>query len=291
MDRMSPVGVGIAVRDFVHNTFAYSFSSLSETIPEVANTISIWLHSTAYPFIFQHSAFVMLGILGFTFLSSSMFVSNAIIDSRKNLFKLASESKVSHHSHHEGLKKLMPKKHENIFVFTNKPLPQQKLHEELDGLFEKCQLNDPHFSVPLLVDALKQLHYHISFHDHSELVIKDRLLEMGWNFNVLNQAFTVIDMDLCNEIAGTYKNLSAMELATAMRSLKELQAKGFTQKKIEKYLLESGEKQSDLEKIRKSIFKVQNLHTKMQMSQERRIRRVLRMNMSHPATSDDVMHS
>lgn len=291
MDRMSPVSIGIVVRDFVHNTSAYSFSSLSESLPQGLNDVLVWLHSTAYPFIFQHSAFVALGILGFTFLSSSMFVSNVLIDSRKNLFKLAAESKISDDSLHQGLKKLMPKKHENIFVFTNKQLQQGDLHAVLEPLFKQCGLDEPHFSVPLLVDSLKKLYYHISFHDHSELVIKERLLENGWNFNVLNQAFTVIDMDLCNEIAGTYKNLTTMELAEAMRSLKELQAKGFTQKKIERYLLDSGGKQSELNKIKKSIFKVQSLHTRMQMSQERRIRRALRLNMAHPAIAEEALQS
>ncbi|MFW6231267.1 MAG: hypothetical protein ACOC32_04580 [Nanoarchaeota archaeon] len=287
MDRLNPVAIGLSIKDALHGTFAYAFTSLADAVPQFLRGSLNWLHAHAFPFIFQHSAFVMLGILGFTFLSSSMVVSNALTDSRKELLRLATESKVADGHVAKGRKHTIPKKYENIYVIAERRLGGDELHARLEGLMELTGLDEPHFSLGLLVDQLLNLNHHIAFHDHSELEIKDKLLGHGWNFNLINQAFMVIDMELCNEIAGAYKLASFEEIAASMRSLKELAAKGYTQKKIERYLKDAGQKQSDIDTIFKKIYKVQELHTKMKKNQERRIRRALRLNMVHPSMLTD----
>ena len=283
MDRLDPISIGIALRDGV----AYSFSSLTEKLPLMLQHSFDWLHANGLPFVVNNSLFLFMGVLGFAAVSSTMHVSSAMMNSRRELFRLASESRISGDldaidENEQSVKKALPKKYENIFVFTNSRLSKKKLHQQLDSLCVECGLDKPHFSLDELVRSIKTLFYHISFHDHSEFEIKQLLLDNGWNFNLLNQAFTVIEMELCNEIAGAYANLSQYEISEAMRSVKELALKGYTQKKIEKYLLEHGNDKSHLNKVFKNIYKVQTLHTKIKRSQERRIKRALRLNASHP---------
>lgn len=273
--------IGVMVRDFAHSTFVYTFSSFIQYTSEVYGEALTWINTHAIPFIANNSAFIFAGALGFTVLTTSMFLSNAVFDSKRELMRLADESKVSEDVL-ATFRKEMPKGYENIYVFTNKKLTKQELQNNIHDIISLCDLDVPHFDVPKLVTSLKKLNYHISFHDHSEMEIKDALLQYGWNFNVLNQACTVIDMELYNTIAGAYKQMSQFEIAETMRTVKELAVKGYTTKKIEKFLLEEGHDKQHLGKIFASIHKVQKLHNTTKKAKERRIERALRMNQAHP---------
>lgn len=279
---MDSIGsIGATIRESVGNGFAYALTNISNNLPSFVHEIVDWVHLSAYPFIINNSLFVALGTLGFAFLSSTMYVSNMVIDSRRELFRLASESKPDSNQDTFSLKQGIPKSHENIFVFTNKSLDADELHSNLEDIFELCGLNTPHFTLHELVSSMKQLNYHISFHDYSELHLKQMLLNSGWNFNIINQAFMVIDMEMCNEIAGAHMNLSQYELAEAMKSVKELASNGYTKKKMESYLLSVGHKKKQIKNIFNGIYKVQKLHDKMKHSQERRIQRAIRLNKVH----------
>ncbi len=274
--------IGIVAKDFVHNTLAYTFSSFIQHTSEGYDKVFSWMNSYAIPFVTNNSAFIFAGIIGFTVLTTSMFLSNVVFESKRELMRLADESKVSEQML-ATFRKEMPKGNENIYVFTNKKLTKEQVQKNIHDIISLCDLHVPHFDLAKLISSLKKLNYHLSFHDHSELAIKDALLQYGWNFNLLNQASTVIDMELRETIVGAYKQMSQFEIAETMRTIKELAVKGYTTKKIETFLLEAGHDKKNLGKILASIHKVQKLHNSMKRAKEKRIERAIRLNQARPS--------
>ncbi len=288
------VRFGYVLRDlaatgfFGNGFFSYLITTSYEKVPEFFASTIEFAEAHLFPIISEHSSFVATGALIMTLISSINLFSNISLNAKTDLFRIASESKLPYDADvHDAVRHKMPKKFENIFVISEKRMNKNETHNMLDELFTDSNLTNPHYCVPTLVESLKSLNYHIAFHDHSEIFIKQRLIDMGWNFNVLNQAFLVIDMEICNEIGGAYFAASHEEIAKSMRTFKELAAKGYTQKKIENYLIDRGFEKSDINKVLSKIYKVQELHTTIRRSHERKIRRALRLNMIHPSKLTD----
>ena len=261
---------------------SYIVSEIYEQIPLYTNLAFTYFQEIIFPALTRYSSVVLLGVVGASMLSSLYMVSETINFSKKKLLKLAYDSKLDP-EFIDNLRREIPRKFENIYVFNEKKLSQAETERIIDQLFDICGLNEPHYGITGLVSSLRKLNYYISFHDYSEITIKEKMLESGWNFNLVNQAFMVIDMELCNEIGGAYFVTSTKDIAKSMKYMKELAARGYTSSKIKSYLVSNGAKECDINKILSKIHKVQELHTKAKQNHETKIRRALRLNMAHPS--------
>ena len=287
MASLNDIATGVVNNGFLTTGFfSYVVAGIYENAPKAFEFAKNYLENALIPevlsFVSSNSSFILLGALSASLFTSFHFVSEGVTISKKKLLKLASDSKLDPEMV-DNLRRKIPKKFENIFVFQERKLSNKEIAEYYDELFEICKLDRPHHCIPTLTNSLKEMNYHISFHDYSEIQIKERLIENGWNFNVINQAFMVIDMELCNEIGGAYFVLSSKDIALSMKYMKELAAKGYTQSRIKEYLLQHGLKESNINKVMSKIHKVQELHTKAKKNQEIKINRALRLNMVHPS--------
>ena len=280
------VSYGLGTGFLSNGFFSYVFSEIYEKGPIVLTTmVEVLEHNFEHvvqPIFTQYSHYILL-VMTMVFLTSSMqYTTNQITISKKGLLKLAAESRIDDQLL-DGMKRKIPKKFENIYVFHDKKLTRNEIVEYLDELFEECNLSKPHHCSVTLTNSLKELNYNISFHDYSELDIKEKLIDYGWNFNLVNQAFRVIDMELCNEIGGAYPVSSSKDIAKAMKQMKELAVQGYTQLKVKEYLVKNGAKEPHVNKVLGKIHKVQELHTNARKVQEIKIRKALRLNMIHPS--------
>ena len=272
------------IRDLLNNSF-FGNGFASYLVSEVYDKIPLFI-SNITENISAISPFAFLGIASLSFISSYYAVSEGVTTSKRTLLKLASDSRVDQEMI-DSLRAKIPKKFENIFVIHDQKLSVEKINALIPELFNNCSLNEPHFCISTLTKSLKEFNHYTAFHDYPEMELKQRLLEYGWNFNVVNQAFTVMDMELCNEISGAHYINSNADIAKLMKVMKELAVKGYTETKIKKYLVENGLKQSTTKKVLRNIYKVQNLHNKTKKVHETKIRRALRLNMAHPSVFSD----
>ena len=89
-------------------------------------------------------------------------------------------------------------------------------------------------------------------------------------------------MELCNEIAGSYKMPSSKNIAATMKLMDNRIQNNYTSKKISKYLLDASLRNSSISGVMKNIYKVHEMHTKANIVREKKLRRATRMSIIHP---------
>ncbi len=88
-------------------------------------------------------------------------------------------------------------------------------------------------------------------------------------------------MDTCNDVAGTYKTVSPAEMMKTVRSPGQIQRTSAKLKKMKTFLIDSPSRDPVLAKAFRSVYKVNQMHSKFDRLRERRQRRSSRLESTH----------
>ncbi|MFP4189803.1 MAG: hypothetical protein ACLFSL_02070 [Candidatus Woesearchaeota archaeon] len=94
-------------------------------------------------------------------------------------------------------------------------------------------------------------------------------------------------MEICNEVAGSYKIPSSKKIAATMKLMDKKSEQADTSKKVSRYLQKAISRKSTLSTALKSVYKVHEMYTKTNIIRERRYRRANRMTIIHPSKIAD----
>ncbi len=94
-------------------------------------------------------------------------------------------------------------------------------------------------------------------------------------------------MEMCNEIAGSYKMPSSKSIAATMRMLSTKEQDTQTSKRISSFLQKASTRNNAVTMALRNVYKVQEMHTKANIVRERKLRRANRMTIIHPSKIAD----
>ncbi len=94
-------------------------------------------------------------------------------------------------------------------------------------------------------------------------------------------------MELCNEVAGSYRMPSSKNIAATMKQLGKKTQVEQTAQSFSRYLKKATTRKGAVNNALRNVYKVHAMHDRTRIVRERRLRRANRMSIIHPSKLAD----
>lgn len=146
------------------------------------------------------------------------------------------------------------------YFYKPRKLAFEKKQELLDTYLAQLELTDTDLSYDYLVYNLRKLFSKTAYFNLDDMVIKQRLFDLGWSFDEVNNAFQEIRNHAEELIRNSFLIYPNSDIYTIVRKVRSLSTKGFTMEQIYESLGNIGYSQGYIKKIDKKIIALQEIY-------------------------------